>query len=75
MMEADRMALCGPKGVPDARRRAVRGGITASQVALGGQRIAVRRLRARSKVQGELVLPSFEWAACDDPLNAATMII
>jgi putative transposase len=23
MMEADRIALCGPKGVPDARRRAV----------------------------------------------------
>ena len=25
MMEADRIALCGPKGVPDAGRRAVRG--------------------------------------------------
>ena len=41
MMEADRIALCGPKGVPDTARRAVRGGTTASQVALGGQRIAV----------------------------------
>jgi hypothetical protein len=30
MMEADRTALCGPKGVPDAARRAVRGGSTAS---------------------------------------------
>jgi putative transposase len=27
MMEADRVALCGPKGVPDADRRAVRGGV------------------------------------------------
>lgn len=26
MMELDRVALCGAKGVPDARRRAVRGG-------------------------------------------------
>jgi hypothetical protein len=73
MMEADRITLCGPKGVPDARRRAVRGGTTASQVVLGGQRIAVRRPRARSKVEGELALPSFAWATCADPLDAATM--
>jgi transposase-like protein len=73
MMEADRAALCGPKGVPDTRRRAVRGGTTASQVVLGGQRIAVGPPRARSTAQGELALPSFQWAACGDPLDAATM--
>ena len=43
LMESDRIALCGASGVPDARRRAVRGGSTSSQVVLGGQRIAVRR--------------------------------
>lgn len=32
MMEADRLALCGAKGVPDQGRRAVRGGSTASAV-------------------------------------------
>jgi hypothetical protein len=42
MTEADRIALCGPKGVPGARRRAVRAGSTASQVVPGGQRSAVR---------------------------------
>ena len=73
MMEADRIALCGPKGVPDTARRAVRGGTTASQVVLGGQRIAVRRPRARSVTEGELALRSFEWAAGGDPLDAATM--
>jgi transposase-like protein len=73
LMEADRIALCGAKGVPDAQRRAVRGGSTASQVVLGGQRIAVRRPRARSLTEGELSLPSFEWAANGDPLDAATM--
>ncbi len=73
MMEADRVALCGAKGVPDATRRAVRGGSTASQVVLGGQRIGVRRLRARSLDDGELALPTFEWAAAADALNAATM--
>ena len=73
MMEADRIALCGPKGVPDTARRAVRGGTTASQVVLGGQRIAVRRPRARSMTEGELALCSFGWAAGGDPLDAATM--
>jgi transposase-like protein len=73
LMESDRVALCGASGVPDAQRRAVRGGSTASQVVLGGQRIAVRRPRARSLTQCELSLPSFEWAAHSDPLDAATM--
>lgn len=73
LMESDRVALCGASGVPDARRRAVRGGTTSSQVVLGGQRIAVRRPRARSLTEGELSLPSFEWAAHSDPLDAATM--
>ena len=73
MMEADRIALCGAKGVPDQRRRAVRGGSSASRVVLGGQRIAVRRLRARSLDAGELALPTFEWAAAADPLDAATL--
>jgi putative transposase len=73
LMESDRIALCGAKGVPDAQRRAVRGGSTASKVVLGGQRIAVRRPRARSLSDGELTLPSFEWAANGDPLDAATM--
>jgi len=48
MMEADRVALCGPKGVPDADRRALRAGSTRSSVVLGGQRISVRRPRARA---------------------------
>jgi len=73
MMEADRVALCGTKGVPNEGRRATRGGSTASRVVLGGQRIAVRRLRARSLDEGELALPAFEWAAAADPLDAATL--
>ena len=77
MLEADRVALCGAKGVPDAARRAVRGGSTASQVVLGGQRIAIKRPRARGVGAGvraaELELPTFAWAAGADPLNAATM--
>jgi transposase-like protein len=73
MMELDRVALCGAKGVPDARRRAVRGGHTTSQVVLGGQRSRIRRPRARELDAGEIELPSFAWAAGTDPLNAATL--
>jgi hypothetical protein len=49
MIEVDRIVLCGPMGVPDAARRAVRGS-TASQVVLGGQRIGLRRPRARATI-------------------------
>ncbi len=77
MMEADRVRLCGAKGVPDSARTAVRGGSTDSQVVLGGQRIAIKRPRARAVAggadTGELDLPTFTWAANADPLNAATV--
>jgi putative transposase len=73
MLEADRMALCGVQGVPDRSRRAVRGGSTNSRVVLAGQRIAIRRPRARAIGGGELELPTYAWAAGADPLNAATL--
>lgn len=73
MMEAERTALCGPKGVPVVERTAYRGGHTRSWVTLGGRRIAIARPRARAVQAGELALPSFAWAAHEDPLNAATM--
>ena len=73
LMEDDRKALCGQKGVPDAGRRAVRGGTTSSAVVLGGQRIGITRPRVRGIGQGELPLPSFAWAAGRDPLDMATL--
>jgi len=73
MMEADREALCGPKGRPDARRHAYRGGHTHSKVVLGGQRIEVERPRVRAVESVELRLPTFEWAGGADPLDRATM--
>ena len=73
MMEADRVALCGAKGVPDAHRRATRGGHADGAVVLGGQRVGIKRPRARSTLHGELRLPTYEWAAQRDPLDAATL--
>lgn len=73
MMEDERTARCGPKGLPNAGRAAYRGGHTRSQVTLGGQRIVISRPRARGIETGELRLPSFAWAEQRDPLDAATM--
>ncbi|MFQ5974630.1 MAG: IS256 family transposase [Alphaproteobacteria bacterium] len=72
MMEADRAALCGPKGKHNPDRQASRAGSAPSWVTLGGRQIDIRRLRVRSK-QGEASLPSFAWAADRDPLDAHTL--
>jgi transposase-like protein len=73
MMEADRVALCGPKGRPDPDRRALRGGHTRSWLTLGGRRVPMGRPRARSVAGEELSLPSFGWEENCDPLNEATL--
>lgn len=73
MMEEERAALCGARGVPNPTRSAYRGGHTRSQVTLAGQRIAIARPRARHIETGEVMLPSFQWATHRDPLDAATI--
>jgi transposase-like protein len=71
MMEQDREAACGPKGKHNPDREAVRAGSTSSEITLGGRRIGMRRLRARS-LDGEVRLPSFVYAADRDPLDRQT---
>jgi putative transposase len=73
MMEADRTQQCGPKWVADAARTARRAGSTPSAVTLGGRRIGMRRLRARTLAGGELAVPSFTWAAARDRLDRHTL--
>ena len=73
MMEQDRVALCGPKGVADAARSAYRGGHTRSWVTLGGRKITVSRPRVQALQGGECALSSYAWAAQADPLNAPTL--
>ena len=72
MMEADREALCGPKGRHQVERAAWRGGSADSQVVLGGRQVELPRLRVRS-AKGEVPLVSFEWAAASDPLDEHTL--
>ncbi len=73
LMEQDRESLCGPKGKHDPERLAHRAGSASSDITLGGRRIPVRRLRARSLVGEELALPSFAFATDRDPLDRRTM--
>jgi len=73
LMEQDRAQLCGPKNVPNPDRQAYRGGSTPSEVVLGGRRIVLPRLRARSVTGDELTLPSFAYASARDPLDARTL--
>jgi transposase-like protein len=73
LMEEDRERVCGPKHVPNPDRQAYRGGSVPSEVVLGGRRIALPRLRARSVTGAELTLPSFAYASAHDPLDAHTL--
>ena len=72
MQEADRDALCGPKGRHQRERTAWRGGSVESRVTLGGRQVSVSRLRVRN-ADGETPLASFQWAAATDPLEAHTL--
>ncbi len=72
MQEADRDALCGPKGRHQPDRTAWRGGSVDSHVTLGGRQVGLPRLRVRD-ADGEVPLASFQWAAATDALEAHTL--
>src|SRR5262245_6557254 len=73
MMEHDRTQRCGAKWVANRARRVRRAGSTPSPITLGGRRIVVKRLRARTVDGQEQVMPSYAWAAQRDPLDARTV--
>lgn len=61
LMEADVTAWCGPKGVHDPDRAAVRHGRGSGSVTLGGRRVRVSRPRVRAvDGSGELPVPAYE---------------
>src|SRR5262245_26911785 len=73
MMEHDRNQRCGAKWVVNRALRGRRAGSTPSPITLGGRRIVVKRLRARTVDGQEQVMPSYAWAAQRDPLDARTV--
>ena len=68
MMEEDRTALCGVRYAHEPDRAASRAGSVASEVVLGGRKVAVRRPRVRAEGH-EVALPTFQVMAQADPLN------
>jgi putative transposase len=68
MLEEDRTAICGPRYKHQAERPATRAGTVASEVVLGGRKVAIRRPRVRAAGE-EVALPTFQAMASTDPLN------
>jgi len=68
MMEEDRVALCGVRYAHEPQQPASRAGTVASEVVLGGRKVAVRRTRVRADGH-EVALPTFQAMAHTDPLN------
>jgi transposase-like protein len=68
MLEEDRTALCGQRYAHDAGRTASRAGTVASEVVLGGRKVAIRRPRVRADGR-EVPLPTFRAMAQTDPLD------
>ena len=68
MLEEDRTAICGPRYQHQVERQASRAGTVASEVVLGGRKVAIRRPRVRADGE-EVPLPTFQAMASTDPLN------
>ncbi len=61
LMEADVVAVCGPKGKHDPDRTVTRHGTGAGSVTLGGRRVPVARPRVRTvDGTGEVAVPAYE---------------
>jgi putative transposase len=68
MLEEDRTSICGRRYQHQADRTASRAGTVPSEVVLGGRKVAIRRPRVR-RDGGEVLLPTFQLMASEDPLN------
>jgi putative transposase len=68
MLEEDRTAICGRRYQHQADRIASRVGTVPSEVVLGGRKVAIRRPRVR-RDGAEVLLPTFQLMASEDPLN------
>jgi transposase-like protein len=68
MLEEDRTAICGARYAHQPARVASRTGTVASEVVLGGRKVAIRRPRVRAEGR-EVTLPTFRTLANTDPLN------
>ena len=73
MLEADREGIVGPIRRWRDDRVAYRYGYDEGPVVMGGRKIRVRKPRVRSVTGEEVMLPTWEWATREDPLDQRTM--
>jgi putative transposase len=69
MLEEERTAICGLRYRHNQDREASRAGHAAGELVMGGRRVTVRRPRARSVDNKEVLLPSWERFSDEDPLH------
>jgi transposase-like protein len=72
LLERDRELVCGPTHHKRGDHEAQRWGYTQGRLAMGGQRVTVKKPRARRNGE-EVALPSWEQFADEDPLNERTL--
>lgn len=74
MLERDREQIVGPNRRWSDTRAAYRYGYDEGAVVMGGRKVRVVKPRVRSAAgSGEIVLPTWEWATREDPLDQRTM--
>src|SRR6476661_6738166 len=73
MFDAEIAEVCGPKGMHNRGRAAVRHGAGRGSVTLGGRRVAVSRPRARTVDGQEVPLASYIHFAAEDLLTEVVM--
>lgn len=73
LLEEERTAVCGPRYQHQNDRTAHRAGHAPGELSLGGQRVTVRRARARTVDGKEVELPTWKELSLADPLTDRTL--
>ena len=69
VLEAERTTSCGARYGRQEGRQATRTGHAPGELVLGGRRVSVKRPRARTRGNEEVVLPSWKQFSAEDPLT------
>ena len=69
MLEVERTGVCGAPYQRQEDRQAIRMGHVPGELVLGGRRVSVKRPRARTRANEEVVLPSWARFSSEDPLT------
>lgn len=69
LLEQERVTACGPRHARDPERTAYRAGHAPGELVMGGRRVGVRRPRARTTDNQEVMLPSWTQFSAEDPLG------